>query len=47
MKERKYKLIIDKDLFKLFINKKLYLKYAKDYVDSSQIDEIDEKKYLI
>ncbi|MBI65891.1 MAG: phosphohydrolase [Candidatus Marinimicrobia bacterium] len=38
---------IDKDLFELFINKKLYLKYAKDYVDSSQIDEIDEKKYLI
>jgi HD-GYP domain-containing protein (c-di-GMP phosphodiesterase class II) len=38
---------IDEDLFKLFINKKLYLKYAKNHVDSSQIDEIDEKEFLI
>ena len=38
---------IDEDLFKLFINKKLYLKYAKNHVDSSQIDEINEKEFLI
>ena len=38
---------IDKDLFELFINKKLYLKYAKDHVDSSQIDQIDKKQYLL
>ena len=37
---------IDKDLFKLFINEKLYLKYAKDNVDSSQIDKINEEKLL-
>ena len=37
---------IDEDLFKLFINEKLYLKYAKNHVDSSQIDEIDEKEFL-
>ena len=38
---------IDKDLFRLFIDKKLYLKYAKDHVDSSQIDQIDKKQYLL
>jgi len=37
---------IDKDLFDLFINQKVYLKYAEDNVDSSQMDEIDEKKIL-
>ncbi len=38
---------IDKDLFNLFINEKIYLKYAKDSIDKSQIDEIDENKILI
>ena len=37
---------IDKDLFDLFIHQKVYLKYAEDNVDSSQMDEIDEKKIL-
>jgi len=38
---------IDKNLFDLFIDKKLYLKYAKDHVDSSQINRIDEKQYIL
>ena len=37
---------IDKDLFNLFITKKLYLKYANDLVSKSQIDKIDEKEFL-
>ena len=37
---------IDRDLFELFINEKVYLKYAEDNVDLSQHDNIDEKKYL-
>ena len=31
---------IDADLFNLFLDKKVYLKYAKKHVDSSQIDSI-------
>ncbi|MDH3354655.1 MAG: HD domain-containing protein, partial [Chromatiales bacterium] len=31
---------IDSDLFKLFIDQKLYVQYAQDYLPSSQIDEI-------
>ena len=38
---------IDKDLFNLFIKQKVYLKYAKKSINSSQIDDIDEKKLLI
>ena len=38
---------IDKDLFNLFINEKIYLKYAKDSIDKSQIDEINENEMLI
>tara|TARA_Y100001970_G_scaffold294115_1_gene447058 strand:- start:15508 stop:17091 length:1584 start_codon:yes stop_codon:yes gene_type:complete len=37
---------IDKDLFNLFITKKLYLKYANEMVDSNQIDRINEKELL-
>ena len=37
---------IDKDLFNLFITKKLYLKYANDMVNKSQIDDINEKELL-
>ena len=31
---------IDGDLFDIFINEKIYLKYAREYLDESQIDEI-------
>ncbi len=37
---------IDSDLFKLFITKKLYLKYANKMVDSKQIDNINEMELL-
>ena len=37
---------IDKDLFNLFINQKVYLKYAKDNVHSSQMDKVNEKELL-
>ena len=37
---------IDKDLFDLFIIKKLYLKYANEMVDPNQIDSINEKEFL-
>jgi len=38
---------IDKDLFNLFINQKIYLKYAKDSIDKSQIDEIDDNEMIL
>ena len=38
---------IDSDLFNLFIKQKVYLKYAENSIDASQIDEIDENKLLI
>ena len=38
---------IDKNIFNLFIQDKLYLKYAKEYINPSQIDEIDANKLLI
>ena len=38
---------IDKEIFNLFIKQKVYLKYAKDSINSSQIDEINEKDLLI
>ena len=37
---------IDKDLFDLFITKKLYLKYANEMVDPNQIDSINETEFL-
>ena len=37
---------IDSDLFHLLITKKLYLKYANEHLNSSQIDSIDEEKLL-
>ena len=37
---------IDSSLFKLFINEQVYLNYAKNHVDSGQIDKIDEKELL-
>lgn len=33
---------IDPDLFDIFVNKKVYLKYAKQFLDPDQIDEVDE-----
>ena len=38
---------IDKNIFNLFIQDKLYLKYAKEYINPSQIDEINEKDFLL
>ena len=35
---------IDPDLFDLFIREKIYLDYAKLFLDPSQIDEVDESK---
>jgi len=37
---------IDKELFKLFIEEKVYLEYAKAHLPKNQIDTIDESKYL-
>jgi len=35
---------IDPDLFKLFITERIYEKYAQQYLDRSQIDEVDLKR---
>ena len=35
---------IDPDLFDVFIREKVYLQYAKRFMDPAQIDEIDESK---
>jgi HD-GYP domain-containing protein (c-di-GMP phosphodiesterase class II) len=35
---------IDPDLFDLFIREKVYLKYAKQFLDPIQIDEVDVSK---
>lgn len=32
---------IDPELFKIFVREKLYLQYAREYMDPSQIDEVD------
>ena len=32
---------IDPELFKIFVKEKLYLEYAKENMDSSQIDDVD------
>lgn len=34
---------IDPDLFEIFVNEGIYKKYAGDYVDTLQIDQIDEE----
>ncbi len=34
---------IDPDLFDIFIRKKVYLEYAKRFMDPAQIDEVDER----
>lgn len=33
---------IDPDLFDLFVSEKVYLRYANEYLDPDQIDEVDE-----
>jgi HD-GYP domain-containing protein (c-di-GMP phosphodiesterase class II) len=35
---------IDRDLFDIFIRKKVYLRYAQAYLDKDQIDAIDERQ---
>ncbi len=37
---------IDPDLFDLFVSEKVYLRYANEYLDPDQIDEVDENKIL-
>ena len=37
---------LDKDLFKLFLRSKIYLKYADNYLKAEQIDNVDINKYL-
>ena len=38
---------LDKNLFNLFIYEKIYLKYAKNSLLSSQVDDINEEEMLI
>jgi hypothetical protein len=33
---------IDPDLFDVFIREKIYLRYATQFLDPEQIDEVDE-----
>jgi HD-GYP domain-containing protein (c-di-GMP phosphodiesterase class II) len=35
---------IDPDLFDIFVRQKVYLKYAEQFLDPEQIDEVDESK---
>ena len=35
---------IDPDLFDLFVSEKIYMRYANEYLDPDQIDEVDENK---
>jgi hypothetical protein len=35
---------IDPDLFDVFVREKVYLEYAKRFMDPAQIDEIDVTK---
>ena len=37
---------IDRDCFELFISSGVYLKYAQEHLDPSQIDEVDAGSYL-
>ena len=37
---------IDRDCFELFVSQKVYMEYAQAYLDPSQIDEVDVKKYV-
>jgi len=35
---------VDPDLFDLFIREKVYLRYAKEFLEAEQIDQVDESK---
>ncbi|MGZ8251658.1 MAG: HD-GYP domain-containing protein, partial [Methylophilaceae bacterium] len=35
---------IDPDLFDIFIREKIYLRYAEQFLEPEQIDEVDESK---
>ena len=35
---------IDPELFHVFVKEKVYLEYARKFMDPSQIDEVDESK---
>jgi HD-GYP domain-containing protein (c-di-GMP phosphodiesterase class II) len=35
---------IDPDLFDIFVRKKIYLRYAEQFLDRDQIDDVDESK---
>jgi HD-GYP domain-containing protein (c-di-GMP phosphodiesterase class II) len=35
---------IDPDLFEIFVRKKVYLRYAEQFLDPDQIDQVDESK---
>jgi len=35
---------VDPDLFDIFVRKKVYLRYAEQFLDRDQIDEVDESK---
>jgi HD-GYP domain-containing protein (c-di-GMP phosphodiesterase class II) len=35
---------IDPDLFDVFVREKVYLRYAKEFLDAQQIDDVDETK---
>ena len=37
---------IDRDVFELFLTSGIYLKYAKQFLNESQIDSVDIQKYL-
>ncbi len=34
---------IDPDLFDIFVRDKVYLRYAREFLDPEQIDEVDER----
>jgi HD-GYP domain-containing protein (c-di-GMP phosphodiesterase class II) len=35
---------IDPELFDVFVRRKVYLRYAEEFLDPAQIDEVDESK---
>ena len=35
---------IDPDIFDVFVREKVYLRYAKAFLDPNQIDEVDESQ---
>jgi hypothetical protein len=35
---------VDPDVFDLFVREKIYLKYAQQFLEPEQIDDVDESK---